>query len=64
MDGYKHRKNLDGTWASICMICYLTAATTDTELELIETEAMHSCEGSPRLKAIPHVGDLLHQNKD
>jgi hypothetical protein len=48
MAKYTHRKRLDGSWDSICMTCYQTAAKSHTEPELIETELIHNCEGPPQ----------------
>jgi hypothetical protein len=61
MTDYTHRKKADGMWDSICMTCYHTAATSHTEPELRETEAMHKCGGSPQSQPIVQVADLLQK---
>jgi hypothetical protein len=43
MADYTHRKNANGTWDAICMICFRTAATAHTESNLRETETLHRC---------------------
>ena len=40
---FKHRKNLDGSWDSICMKCFLTVTTTAKEHDLHEAEHSHDC---------------------
>ena len=40
---FRHRRNLDGTWDSICLRCYLTAAHTLEEKSLIPAESRHHC---------------------
>ena len=40
---YPHRRNLDGTWDSICKKCYQTIANCDTENELDQFERVHVC---------------------
>ena len=41
---FRHRQNLDGTWDSICMRCYLTAAHTLGEQSLTMAESGHRCD--------------------
>jgi hypothetical protein len=48
MPAYTHRRKPDGSWESICMLCYRTSAKSMTEPELRETEEMHPCEGTPQ----------------
>jgi hypothetical protein len=44
---FRHRENLDGTWDSICMRCYATAAHSHREMLLSAAESEHHCdEGS------------------
>jgi hypothetical protein len=64
MAEYTHRKKADGTWDSICMTCYRTAAKSDTELELGEDESMHKCDGSPWSRQIDLVIDSLRKWSD
>ena len=46
VQGFRHRRNGDGTWDSICLRCYLTAARKLTEQELLAVEAGHECDES------------------
>jgi hypothetical protein len=64
MANYTHRKKADGTWDSICMTCYHTAARSLTEPQLRETEAMHLCEGSPRKRTVADVFDSPRKRVD
>jgi hypothetical protein len=41
--GYAHRQNADGTFDSICLSCYETITSVQSEPELIEDERVHSC---------------------
>ena len=41
---FRHRKNLDGTWDSICMRCYGTAAHTHRQSLLDAAESGHRCD--------------------
>jgi hypothetical protein len=43
---FQHRENSDGSWDSICLRCYLTAATTGEEQSLSAGEVEHRCYGS------------------
>lgn len=47
--GYQHVKIPDGSWRSICLSCYLTAASSDTEDGLKLEEQEHVCERRPEL---------------
>jgi hypothetical protein len=40
---YAHRQNGDGTFDSICLHCFRTVTTANTECELVFGEAQHSC---------------------
>lgn len=40
---FRHRENLDGTWDSICMRCYGTAAHTHEAALLDTVESGHCC---------------------
>jgi hypothetical protein len=40
---FPHRRNRDGSFDSICLICFATVAHTRTEAELIELDAAHVC---------------------
>lgn len=41
---FRHRENPDGSWDSICMRCYLTAAHSYSEEPLGPVEANHHCD--------------------
>src|ERR1700749_4030082 len=41
---FRHRQNPDGSWDSICMRCYLTAAHTFGEKLLTAVESGHCCD--------------------
>jgi hypothetical protein len=40
---YAHRENADGTFDSICLRCFQTIVSANSELELVESERTHSC---------------------
>jgi len=40
---FPHRRNKDGTMDSICLDCYLTIATAETEDQLEVAEDAHIC---------------------
>ena len=41
---FRHRQNLDGTWDSICLRCYATAAHTHRQFLLEAAESQHRCD--------------------
>jgi hypothetical protein len=41
---FRHRENQDGSWDSICMRCYLTAAHSYREQPLAAVESEHHCD--------------------
>ena len=41
---FPHRKNDDGSFDSICSVCYATVASADNESELPPHESMHKCD--------------------
>jgi hypothetical protein len=41
---YPHRLNSDGSFESICLTCFATFATAETESELLEYDKRHICE--------------------
>jgi len=43
---FRHRENQDGSWDSICMRCYLTAAHSYGEQPLTAVESGHHCDES------------------
>ena len=38
---FPHRRNRDGSYDSICTLCFATVASSETEEELGEAEAKH-----------------------
>jgi hypothetical protein len=56
---FRHRENLDGSWDSICLRCYATAAHSHSEWLLAEVEQEHCCEEArwffkpPATRALP-----------
>ena len=40
---YPHRPNKDGSFDSICLTCFATIKTAQTEYELLEPEGKHVC---------------------
>lgn len=41
---YHHRKEQDGTYSSICPVCFMTVATRSSEEELKQDEQQHLCK--------------------
>lgn len=41
---YPHRRNYDGSFDSICRICFSTIGHSKSERELADAEQNHSCE--------------------
>jgi hypothetical protein len=41
---YPHRLNLNGTYDSICLICFATVASARTEPELAVHDIKHICD--------------------
>ena len=41
---FPHRKNLDGTWDSICRSCLGTVASAPSEAQLSRYESGHVCD--------------------
>jgi len=42
--GFAHRANPDGTFDSICCVCFATVATLDTDTDLARVERQHVCD--------------------
>jgi hypothetical protein len=40
---YRHRLNIDGSYDSICLTCYMTASHATTEAELNVQDKAHVC---------------------
>jgi len=63
LNSFRHRENLDGTWDSICMRCYATAAHSHQQASLGTVELRHRCDdrswlykehaGVPMLRTAP-----------
>ena len=53
---FRHRNNLDGTWDSICMRCYATAAHSHEQASLRTVELRHRCDETSWLYKEP-MGD-------
>jgi hypothetical protein len=41
---FPHRENDDGSFDSICSVCFVTVASADKENELAFNESMHKCD--------------------
>jgi hypothetical protein len=41
---FHFRHNPDGSWDSICLHCFATAARASSEAELTEAQKRHNCE--------------------
>lgn len=46
MNQFPHCQTITGLWTSVCMTCYLTIATSDTECSLAAHELAHVCEAA------------------
>jgi hypothetical protein len=44
---FPHRRNLDGSYSSICLKCFATVAADKTQDELTELDKLHVCEMTP-----------------
>lgn len=44
---FAHRTNVNGSFDSICLLCFQTIATALTENELVKIEGRHSCLQKP-----------------
>jgi hypothetical protein len=60
VQSFRHRENQDGSWDSICLRCYLTAAHSYREEPLASSELEHHCDESSWLfkepvPALPHA---------
>ena len=43
---FSHRRNKDGSFESICRICFSTVARSKQEAELAEQDSTHICDSS------------------
>jgi hypothetical protein len=62
---FRHRENQDGSWDSICLRCYLTAAHSYSEQPLLSVESEHCCDESNWLfqqaaNPTPHLPSPCH----
>jgi hypothetical protein len=51
---FAYRHKADGSIDSICLTCYLTAATANNEAELHEREKAHDCPGPSSEWCLPY----------
>jgi hypothetical protein len=60
---FPHRRNRDGSFDSICGICFATVGSAATERELEPMEMKHVCQGMPvvrrssRNQTVPATGE-------
>ncbi len=47
---FRYRQNPDGTWDSICLLCFQTAASAEHFEDLAVLEEQHRCEITLDLK--------------
>jgi hypothetical protein len=40
---FRYRQNADGTWDSICLLCFQTAASAEHFADLAVLEGQHEC---------------------
>jgi hypothetical protein len=50
---FKHRKNSETSFDSICTICAQTVGKRETEAELEQDEKAHVCQGRPPVLKFP-----------
>jgi hypothetical protein len=43
---YPHRRNRDGSFDSICPVCFATVAHSKTDAELVEIDKAHICDSA------------------
>jgi len=65
---FRHRENQDGSWDSICMRCYLTAAHSYGEQPLAAVESGHHCDEASWLFKVasgqaPRIPQLAAQGR-
>jgi hypothetical protein len=58
--GYAHRLNDDVSFDSICLHCFHTVTTANSEPELVFGEAQHSCPPDSTLRN-KDVGQILRE---
>jgi hypothetical protein len=61
---FRHRENLDGSWDSICLRCYATAAHSYGEGLLAEAEQGHCCDETRWFFQQPASGALPPRRHD
>jgi hypothetical protein len=57
-DDFHHRVNGDKTFDSICLQCFLTAATAENETDLHKLEAGHKCADKDPITLIENLRSL------
>jgi hypothetical protein len=53
---FPHRRNEDGTWDSICPLCFVNSATAKCEEDLGDLEKRHICGHYSRAQRNPPAG--------
>jgi hypothetical protein len=54
---FPHRHNHDGSFDSICPICYSTVSNNENETELARDESTHVCNGVFMRAPLPATRD-------
>jgi hypothetical protein len=47
---FPHRQNSDGTYDSICIVCFATVGSAESEDELLLLERSHACNARALLR--------------
>ena len=63
MYAFRHRENLDGTWDSICLCCYATAAHSHEQASLGVVESRHRCDKTSWLYKEPMGAPMLRTDQ-
>jgi len=61
---FPHRHNADGTYDSICPVCFRTVGTHRVETVLLKYEEEHVCRepaGVLSKNELPHIADILYR---
>jgi uncharacterized protein YcgI (DUF1989 family) len=62
---FPHRRNPDGTFDSICPLCFSTVSTRQNEMELAGDEMKHNCLANynsglaPRSASLDYIAECL-----
>jgi hypothetical protein len=57
---FPHRQNEDGSWDTICTMCFATVATRPHEAALAKEEAAHTCSHLRQPEIDPTHKGYLH----